>query len=322
MHIPDGFLDLKTAGLAAGLAAGGLGLALRVAQRQIPRRRVPLMGLSAAVIFAAQMINFPVAGGTSGHLMGAVLAVVLVGLAPAIVIMSAVMIVQCFMFSDGGVTALGANVLNMAVLGSLMGWVVYGGLRRLFGGRRGLLLGAAFAGWCSVVVSALACGAELACSGWVSARVVLPAMGGVHMLIGLGEAAITALVLAAVMRTRPELLEGEDLAETGGRGNGAWVGAGLLLAVGLAVGVAPFASALPDGLEAVVEALGFAEQAKPSPLPAPLPEYRMPWISSAGLATALAGAVGTLIAFALAMLLARLLAPKRTSAQPGPVGTR
>ena len=109
MHVPDGFLDAKTAVATAALAAAGLGVALRQARLHLPPRRVPLLGLAAAFVFAAQMINFPVAGGTSGHLVGGVLAAVLLGPSAAVIVLSAVLIVQCLMFADGGLSALGAK---------------------------------------------------------------------------------------------------------------------------------------------------------------------------------------------------------------------
>src|SRR5512137_822489 len=133
MHVPDGFLDARTLISTAGLAAIGLGLALRQVRRRLPARRVPLIGLAAAFIFAAQMLNFPVAAGTSGHLLGAALASVLLGPAAAIVALTAVLLLQALMFADGGVTALGANVLNLAVIAPLVAHAVYSAVRRLAG---------------------------------------------------------------------------------------------------------------------------------------------------------------------------------------------
>jgi len=125
MHIPDGFIDAKTAATTALLSAAGVGLALRQARRSLPARRVPLLGLAAAFLFAAQMVNFPVAGGTSGHLVGGVLVAALLGPSAAIVVLTTVLIVQCFLFADGGVLALGANVFNMAIIGAAGGYAIY-----------------------------------------------------------------------------------------------------------------------------------------------------------------------------------------------------
>src|SRR3990172_1784829 len=140
MHIPDGFLDAKTAAGAGALALVGLSLALRQARLHLPPRRVPLMGLTAAFVFAGQMVNFPVAGGTSGHLLGATLTAVLVGPSAAVVVLAAVLIVQCFLFADGGVTALGANLVNLALVAPLGGYGVFRAVRPLAAGRRGTVL--------------------------------------------------------------------------------------------------------------------------------------------------------------------------------------
>jgi cobalt/nickel transport system permease protein len=311
MHLPDGFLDLPTAAATAGAAAIGVGAALRRARRVLPAERVPLLGLGAAFVFAAQMLNFPVAAGTSGHLVGATLCAVLLGAASATVVLTAVLLLQCLLFADGGITALGANVLNLAVLAPLVGW----GASRLArgvlgGGRRGTIAGAAFGAWCSTVAAALACALELAASGTVPGRLALPAMGGVHMLIGLGEALITALVVAAVARARPELIAGVD--EPATPRYRAFAAAGLLLAAALAVGAAPLASAAPDGLERVAARLGFAGRASAATLPGPFADYAVPGLGAVP-STIVVGLAGTLVAFALAWALARALVPRRAA---------
>ncbi len=316
MHIPDGFLDAKTAVTTGVLATAGLGLALAAVRRTVPPRRIPLIGLAAAFVFAAQMLNFPVAGGTSGHLIGAVLAAVLLGPAAAVLVMSAVLILQCLMFADGGVTALGANLFNMALVAPTVGYVVYRVLRRVAGeGLRGRLFATAFAAWSSTVAAALSCAGQLALSGTVPLRAALPAMGGVHMFIGLGEAVITTLVVAAVARARPELLL--EPAGPGPRPRlGELAARGLLVALALALFVAPFASRWPDGLERVAATLGFEHRAAPPVLASPLRDYRFPGIGSAALATGIAGGAGTLVAFVLAWLLATLLTPSRGAGAP------
>ncbi len=315
MHIPDGFLDAKTALAAAALAATGLGLALRRVQRDFPPRRIPVLGLTAAVIFAAQMLNFPVAGGTSGHLIGAVLAAVLLGPAAAVVVMSSVLILQCFLFADGGVTALGANILNMGVVAPAVGYVIYAGCSRAVNGWRGRFLGAAFAAWCSTVAAAICCAGELSASGTVPWTAVFPAMAGIHMLIGIGEALITSLILAAVAVSRPELVERAGAA---GRSDyGMLVALGLLVAVAVALFASPFASAWPDGLEKAAEHLGFASRAHAEPLvPSPIPDYTMPGIGSAVWATGVAGLIGTILMFIFSYMLARILVSKSSSHSP------
>ena len=309
MHIPDGFLDSKTAVAAAVLAATGLGVALRQARLHLPPRRVPLLGLAAAFVFAAQMINFPVAGGTSGHLIGAVLAAVLLGPSAAVIVISAVLIVQCLMFADGGISALGANIFNMGVIGGVGGWAIYHVVSRLVKGLFGCVVAATFAAWCSTVMASVACAGELAASHTVAWPVALPAMAGAHMLIGIGEGFITALVLVAIARARPELLQPDTGAEPR-RSYDTIAAYGGLIALGLALFVSPLASRWPDGLDRTAEVLGFKEKAVAPIVPAPIPDYEMPGIHWSTLGTSIAGAVGTIVVFALAWLLARALVPK------------
>lgn len=314
MHIPDGFLDGKTAVATAVVSLAGVGFALREAGRRLPPRRVPLLGLTAAFIFAAQMLNFPVLGGTSGHLMGAVLVAALLGPAAAVVVMTAVLLVQCFLFADGGVLALGANVLNMALVAPLAGYALYAALRRLLPGERGRLVAVAVAAWGSTLLAAMVCAGELAWSGTVRWAAAFPAMTGVHLLIGLGEGAITTLVIVAIRRARPELLPDAAPLESRAGGRGALV-YGLLLSAALALFVAPFACPWPDGLESVAARLGFDRAALTAPLlAAPLADYRVPGLPAPGLATALAGLLGTLIVFGLALALARALHPRGAGA--------
>lgn len=252
MHIPDGFLDAKTAVATAALAVTGMGIALAQAQRQLPRRKIPLLGVTAAFIFAAQMVNFPVLPGVSGHLLGATLAAVLLGPGGAVVALTGVVVVQCFLLQDGGLTALGANLFNMAVTGPVTGYAVYRWTRRW-----GAVRAAAVAGVCSTVVTAICCGAELAWSGAAPWRLVLPAMAGIHAVIGLGEGVITALVLGAIARTRPELIETDDAPPARA------LALGFVVAAGLMWFVSPFACRWPDGLEKVAATLGFEHKAVP-----------------------------------------------------------
>ena len=310
MHIPDGFLDAKTAAACGALAATGVGTALWQAKRNLPAQRVPLLGVTAAFIFAAQMLNFPVAGGTSGHLVGGVLAAVLVGPSAAVIVLTAVLLLQCFLFQDGGITALGANIFNMGLVDVVAGYAVYRGVRWWVAGPRGLVLAAAFAGWCATVLAAVCCAGQLAWSGKVAWRLVFPAMTGVHMLIGIGEGTITALVLLAIARVRPELVDRTDDPPQ----PVANVGQGLLVALGLALFVSPFACAWPDGLEKVAAKLGFEPPAvTPPPIASPFANYQLPGLGESGWGTALVGALGTLTAFGLAWWLARLLVPKPRS---------
>src|SRR4051812_12429244 len=209
MHIPDGFLTTQVAVACAVPAAVRVGTGLRLANRRLDERRVPLLGVTAAFIFAAQMLNFPVAGGTSGHFLGASLAAILLGPWLACLVMAVVIGVQAFVFADGGITALGANILNMGVIGALRA----GGLmllpRTVAGRSRTQLLVISGAGaWLAVRAGATATSFELAASGTVPLGTVLPTMLGVHALIAIGEAVVTVAAVSAVLATRPDLVAG------------------------------------------------------------------------------------------------------------------
>jgi cobalt/nickel transport system permease protein len=305
MHIPDGFLDGKTAAATGALAAVGLGMALGRVRVELSPRRMPLLGLAAAFLFAAQMVSFPVAGGTSGHLMGGALVAALLGPSAAVVVVASVLCVQCFLFADGGVSALGANLFNMGVLGAGGGYLAYRLIVRFRPGLRGRVAGVAFGGWCGTALAAIGCAAELAWSHTVAWQVGLPVMASVHMLVGVGEGLIGALALLAIARARPDLV-GDDSPGGADRPAGSFLRYGLLAALGLAVLVAPFACPWPDGLESVATRLGFAGQ-RTTLLPGLAAGYRLPGVSSAVAGTALAGAAGTLVVFVLSLVLGRIL---------------
>ena len=208
MHIPDGFLSIATVATTYAVSAGGVGNAVRVASKKLGEKQVPLMGVLAAFIFAAQMLNFPIAGGTSGHLIGAALAAILLGPWASVLIMSCVLIAQSLIFQDGGLLALGANVFNMGIVASFSGYYLYRLLTWLLGdGRRGKLVGGFVGAWGSVLLASIACAIELAVSGASPMVVVLPAMAGLHALIGIGEGLITGAVLSLVLATRADLLQ-------------------------------------------------------------------------------------------------------------------
>jgi cobalt/nickel transport system permease protein len=308
MHIPDGFLDAKTLTASAVFAAAGVSAALGRARHDLPASRVPLLGMTAAFIFAAQMVNFPVLGGTSGHLIGSVLAAILLGPSGAIVALTAVLFVQAFLFADGGLLALGANVLNMAVVAPLSGYAVYWLLARWLGGRKGQLFAAGFAAWISVVVAATMCSGELAWSGAVPWRTVFPAMAGMHAVIGVGEGLITMLVLAAIMRAKPELIGGDKPPAVS---KVAVVMYGLLLVAVVTLFIAPFASPWPDGLERVAATFGFSSRALgASGYASPFTAYAIPGINSPVLATGLAGLLGALVVAAVVFAFTFLIVPR------------
>ena len=312
MHIPDGFLDAKTTGTTAALAAAGAGLALRRVRQTLPARQIPMLGLSAAFLFAAQMLNFPVLAGTSGHLIGGVLVAALLGPSAAIVVVTTVLIVQCFLFQDGGVLALGANIFNMAIVGAGGGWIIYRALQSVLPGSRGRLTALAFAAWASTVLASIGCAGQLAWSDKVEWRAAFMAMASVHLLIGLVEGLISALIFAAIQRTRPDLIQPAQNTQAEPQW-GEFVRYGLMVSIGLALFVAPFACRWPDGLDSVANRLGFARTAAKSALPTFAPDYMLPGVHSPALATALAGALGAMIVFALALFLAHAVVPPRSA---------
>lgn len=213
MHIPDGFLDTKTLISTAVVAGGAVSYGIKKANEKLGEKQVPLLGLTAAFIFAAQMLNFPVAGGTSGHFLGAVLAAILLGPWMACLVMTVVLAIQCLGFADGGLTALGANVFNMGVVGGIVCYYIFLAIRRILPKTKSSYLSAvAIVSWFSLVVSSSFCAVELAVSGTSPLTVALPAMAGVHMLIGIGEAIITVGVVSLVLASRPDLVVTYNLA--------------------------------------------------------------------------------------------------------------
>ncbi len=313
MHIPDGFLDTKTLVAASAFSLAGIGNAIHRLRGALMPRHVPLVALAASFIFVAQMLNFPIGGGTSGHLLGATLAAVLLGPHVAIIVMTLILLVQSFLFADGGVLALGANAFNMALVGSVTGYGLYRGIRSIVPGNTGLLAGAAFGAWGSTVAAAVCCAGELTWSGLLPWSVAFPAMAGIHMLIGVVEAAITSLVLSAILATRPEIL---DASQSVSKPVGVHrimdiVVYGGIVTVGLLLFVSPLASRWPDGLESVAAKFGFESRAITTASSASLlAQYHVPGIGSLPFVTALAGAVGAGVVFLLSIMLAKRLAKK------------
>lgn len=302
VHIPDGFLSLTVSLVCWALAMAGVGLALWRSRDSLGERQVPLMGVLAAFIFAAQMLNFTVAGGTSGHLIGGALAAILLGPWAGILTMTTVVGIQALLFQDGGLVAMGANILNMGIIATLVAYGVYRGMRLLAGDRRwGVLAGGFAAAWVSVVITAAAVAVQLGFSGTSPIGLALPAMTTVHVLIGVGEGLITVGALALVATARPDLVEAGQAAAPGGL---RWVAAGLVVALALAL-ISPLASPHPDGLERVAENLGFIDVAQDAPYEI-VPDYAMPGVSNEALATITAGAGGTIVVFGIAVGFAAL----------------
>lgn len=310
MHIPDGFLSAPVSILLWVVAVLAIGYALLRVNRDLDERKVPMMGVMAAAIFAGQMLNFSVTGGTSGHLMGAALAAIVLGPWAAVLVMACVVGTQALLFQDGGLLALGSNIVNMGVLGVAVGYAVYLTVRKLAGESRwATLLGGFLSGWLSIVVAALFVALQLAVSGTSPANIAVPTMGAIHMLIGIGEGLITSGALALLYAARPDLLMAKPGQVAGGRG--LWIG-GLAVAVVLAI-LSPLASAHPDGLEWVAEQQGFLGTAQDAPYSI-IPDYVFPGIANESVATMVAGIAGLAIVF-VAMWLVGTARRKRKSAQ-------
>jgi cobalt/nickel transport system permease protein len=328
MHAPDGFLTAPVA-IATGLvSAGAIAASIRASRPELDDDRIPLAGVTAAFVFAAQMVNFPVAAGTTGHLIGGALAAVLLGPSLGLLVVAVVVIVQALAFADGGLTALGYNVLNMAVVTSLGGWAVFRGLRRLVPSTAtGVTLAAAVAAFASVVLSAMAFSIQwlFGASAAVPFDRVFIAMVGVHSVIGVGEALITAGVVAAVLAVRPDLVRGADgLARGGGRARmprARFVIAALVASLVVAVGVAQFAVDEPDGLERVSEDLGFDGAAQDHAFGSSLfADYATAGVASEPVSLAIAGIAGTLLTLAVGTGLLLLVRDRRRGS-PQDVGS-
>ncbi len=303
MHIPDGFLSIVVSIICWLITVTILGVAISRTNKNLGEKQVPLMGVMAAFIFAAQMINFPVAGGTSGHLLGGALAAITLGPWAGMLVMTAVIAVQGLLFQDGGLIVMGANILNMGLLTAAIGYGLY---RSVLGGSQKTKLAVAgVAAWLSVMTGALATALQLWLSGTARLDIVIPAMLGIHALIGVGEALITVAALSFIFRTRPDLLgEGSDSAQ-GGRG---WVVAGVLIALAVVL-LSPLASAFPDGLESVAEKTGFIETAQSAPYQV-IPDYTLPFLGQTPVSTIVAGAIGVVVVLGLAVLAGRSLQKK------------
>ena len=211
LHIPDGFIDARTSVAAAVIAVTLIAHALRQSRDTLDERQIPLAGLVAAFVFAAQLVNFPVAGGTSGHLVGGVLAAVLVGPWVGALCVAVVLIVQALVFADGGLSALGLNVVIMAFVSTLGGYAAFRVFTAALPDRKGsVVVAGGVAAGLGVLLAALAFTAAYAVGGTGGASVatVAVAMIGVHALIGIGEGIITAFTLAAVIESRPDLVWG------------------------------------------------------------------------------------------------------------------
>lgn len=323
MHAPDGFLNVGTAATTGVISAGVIGVSLRQAREQLGDKQVPLAGVSAAFIFAAQMFNFPVAAGTTGHLLGGALAAVLLGPAVGAVVVTVVVVTQALIFADGGLTALGYNVLNMAIVTSFGGYGIFLGLRRLLPDNgSGVVLASGLAAGLSVPLSATLFSIEwlFGATAPVPFDTVLGSMLGVHLLIGIGEGLLTATAVGAVLAARPDLVAGaQDLDAVqlrdrpAIRARGFALG-GLLVAIVFATVVSQFAAPDPDGLERVAADTGFAESAQDHAFGSSLfADYATSGISNESLSLAVAGVAGVAITSAVGFGLFAAVRDRRRS---------
>lgn len=317
MHVPDGFIDAPVSVAAGAVAAGAVAVSLRGARRELDERTAPLAGLVAAFIFAVQMLNFPVAAGTSGHLLGGALAAILVGPYTGVLCISVVLLMQGILFADGGLTALGVNITVMGVVTVLVSYGIFRALVKVLPrGRRTVTIASFVAALVSVPAAACAFTAIYAVGGTTDVPVgkVLTAMAGVHVLIGIGEAVITMLTVGAVVAVRPDLVHGARglAAPLKLRVGGALVDApaahpapvaarparaiwatGLVTALVLAGFVSFYASASPDGLEKVAADKGIDKKAEEhASKDSPLADYGVRDIADPRVSGGLAGVIG------------------------------
>lgn len=317
MHVPDGFINAPVSLAAGAVAAGAVAVSLRGARRELDERTAPLAGLVAAFIFAVQMLNFPVAAGTSGHLLGGALAAILVGPCTGVLCVSVVLLMQSILFADGGLTALGVNITTMAVVTTVVAYAVFRSLVRLLPRkRRSITVSAFVAAVLSVPAAAAAFTLVYAIGGTTDVAIgqVLTAMVGVHVFIGIGEAAITALTVGAVIAVRPDLVYGARglTAPLKLRVNGGLVDApaaepapvaarsprkvwlaGLAASLALAGFVSFYASASPDGLEKVAADKGMDAKAEDhAAADSPLAGYGIEGVTDSRVSGGLAGVIG------------------------------
>ncbi|MFE4870976.1 energy-coupling factor ABC transporter permease [Streptomyces sp. NPDC056682] len=317
MHVPDGFINAPVSAVTGVVAASAIAVSLRGARRELDEKTAPLAGLVAAFIFAVQMLNFPVAAGTSGHLLGGALAAILVGPYTGVLCVSVVLLMQGILFADGGLTALGVNITDMAITTTVVAYALFRGLVKVLPRTRRSLTAASFvAALLSVPAAALVFTAIYALGGTTDVPItkVLTAMVGVHVLIGIGEAVITALTVGAVIAVRPDLVHGArgltaplklrvggelvdapaavPAAARSGSTKKVW-GIGVLAALLLAGFVSFYASASPDGLEKVAHDKGIdAKTTHHAAADSPLAGYSVKDIGDARLSGGLAGVIG------------------------------
>ena len=297
MHVPDGFINVQVSAATGLLSFGTLWAYIRSAKTLIADKFIALTGMMSALIFVLQMINFPIAAGTSGHLLGGALAVIVLGPRLGLICLSVVVIIQSLLFADGGLSALGVNVLNMAIVTCATGWVIVKYWLKFIGKNKTSIIAASVvSGIITVVFSSIAFTLEYAIGGTISIPVssVLVAMISTHFLIGIGEGIITALIVGLLVRVRPDLVYAYDRNDSNTT-NVSLYGLFIVLILLLAL-ITPFASSSPDGLESVAENFGFQETDGVVLL---LEDYGINAINNNFISTVLSGLLGVIVIVAM-----------------------
>ena len=293
MHVPDGFINAPVSIGTGVISFATLWAYVRSAKSLVADKLIALTGMMSALIFVLQMINFPIAAGTSGHLLGGALAVIVLGPNLGIICISIVVVIQSLLFADGGLSALGINVLNMAIITSLVGWLTISSWKKLFGEANiSIISGSIVAGILSVVFSSIAFVFEYALGGTVSVPLgsVLIAMVSSHLLIGLGEGVITALIVSLLLRVRSDLIyikTNNDKKNS----KSSFYGLFIFLLLSLTL-ITPYASSSPDGLESVAGDFGFSEG---SGIVLLLDDYGISGLNNDFLSTALSAVLGVVV---------------------------
>ena len=293
MHVPDGFINAPVSIGTGVISFATLWAYVRSAKSLVADKLIALTGMMSALIFVLQMINFPIAAGTSGHLLGGALAVIVLGPNLGIICISIVVVIQSLLFADGGLSALGVNVLNMAIITSLVGWVTISSWKKLFGEANiSIISGSIVAGILSVVFSSIAFVFEYALGGTVSVPLgsVLIAMVSSHLLIGLGEGVITALIVSLLLRVRSDLIYIKTNTDKK-NSKSSFYGLFIFLLLCLTL-ITPYASSSPDGLESVASDFGFSEG---SGIVLLLDDYGISGLNNDFLSTALSAVLGVVV---------------------------
>ncbi len=297
MHVPDGFINAPVSAATGLISLGTIWAYIRSAKNLVADRLIALTGMMSALIFVLQMINFPIAAGTSGHLLGGALAVIVLGPSLGIICIAIVVVIQSLLFADGGLSALGVNLLNMAVVTSVIGWIAISTWKKIFNESYSSIISGSFvAGLLSVVFSSIAFVLEYAIGGTVAVPLgnVLIAMISSHLLIGIGEGVITALIVSLLLRVRSDLVYVNQNKNQNDKAT-SFYGLFIILILSLTL-LTPYASSSPDGLESVAETYDFNEE---SGIILFLDDYGIKNINNNFLSTVLSAVLGVVVIVAI-----------------------